>query len=455
MAYDIHTPDDLVNILGEYILKNQTSGKSFVIHEDLDCSALKDFGPLGNGSKYSFDGELDGKGHVIKNLMIRPQKTYDLGLFTQIGMNGKVKNLRLESITIEQDLNGLQSDAALTRAGMIAAVCEGEIYGCSAGGAITLQAITETCQVGGLCGSLPFTESKISNSWADVRISFESDKGENEGAGKNKSYAAGGLVGSANGSIVSCHSRSELSGPPDQIACYIAGGICGSADSGAMVTACYNIGYLHSRAIEDDKLGCITGTAVNDENFLNCLYLKGCLLSKSFREVAKASNGIGSPKDWKALTTPGTAVSELGEDYTDTPSDDYLYTPCLKLFMAEEKECCDTAYRKALCTQIVYSYAQSVYPDTKHPVAIDCTLFNCLISRVLLTAEKPDHTRETLEPAICGNSFKYDLGNNIYKDFDFAVTLTDKYDRSVTILDVDIMEVDTNVICLNRKEGLK
>ena len=96
MDYYIDTPEDLTNILGACIRKNTTRGSRFIIRRDLDCGKITNFAPLGNGSRYSFDGELDGADHVIKNLEICPRQTYDLGFFAKIG-TGAVKNLRFEA----------------------------------------------------------------------------------------------------------------------------------------------------------------------------------------------------------------------------------------------------------------------------------------------------------------------------------------------------------------------
>ena len=80
MDYYIDTPEDLTNILGACIRKNRTRGCRFVIRKDLDCGIITNFAPLGNGSRYSFDGELDGADHVIRNLEICPRQTYDLNV---------------------------------------------------------------------------------------------------------------------------------------------------------------------------------------------------------------------------------------------------------------------------------------------------------------------------------------------------------------------------------------
>ena len=178
MDYYIDTPEDLTNILGACIRKNRTRGSRFVIRKDLDCGKITNFAPLGNGSRYSFDGELDGADHVIRNLEICPRQTYDLGFFARIG-TGAVKNLRFEAARVRQDISGVRSGAKTTRAGILAAVCQGTIENCSAQGTIVLQTGAGACLAGGLCGSLSYAVSQIRSSWADVSISFQADGTEN------------------------------------------------------------------------------------------------------------------------------------------------------------------------------------------------------------------------------------------------------------------------------------
>ena len=434
----INYPTDLNDVLRYAIENKKTKGLTFKINSNLDCKDLVNFAPLGNGENLFFEGTLDGQGYTIENLVINTQKTYDLGLFSAINEEGEVRNVRLKSVTIEQNLTDLKGASETTKAGIIAATCDGTISGCSVSGEIILQEKTDSCEAGGLCGSMEYTTSTISNSWADVSISFKTGDAETEETGDDKSCVVGGIVGHTNGKISACHSRSDLFGPSDQIARYIAGGICGAADPCAQVTACYNIGYLHSRGEENDAIGGITGKSGNGAKFSKCLYLKGCILSNSFPKTAKASNTIGSEMNWEKLTASGTAVSELSDDFAYTPADDdYSYTPHLKIFMPEEKDTLDDAYLMALCTPVAVSFKQSVYPKTTNPVKVDCKLYNCSIKKVLLTAKKPDGSNETLEPEVSKYSFSRNLGNNMYISYDFELTLEGN-NHSVTILDVDI-----------------
>ncbi len=444
MDYYIDTPEDLTNILGACIRKNTTRGSRFIIRRDLDCGKITNFAPLGNGSRYSFDGELDGADHVIKNLEICPRQTYDLGFFAKIGA-GTVKNLRFEAACVRQDISGMRSGANTTRAGIIAAVCQGTILNCSAQGTMTVQEGTGACLAGGLCGSLSYAESEIRRSWADVSISFQAGGTEN---GKKKDDAlclAGGIAGSANGIIEACHSAGSVAGPPDASKSYAAGGICGKADSCAKITSCYNLGYLYSRAVEGDALGGIAGITEKEAVVSACFYLSWCLRPKSAGERVRAANQAGDKKRWEEFTDPekkpGSVLSELGSGYACTPPgpDGYVYAPHLvSLEKTGDAGALSEACLKALCTPAALSFAESVYPHTTNPVKVDCALSDGALAQVSLTAVRPDQTQITVEPPISGSSFSYNLGNNEYINYDFLLTLKDKYGRTVTISDTDI-----------------
>ena len=92
----IKTADDLNNI------RNNLSGK-YILMNDIDLSSFSNWDPIGDfdtnaGSGDIFTGELNGNGHVIKNLKInRPTGLY-LGLFS--ASFGTIKNLGIENANV-------------------------------------------------------------------------------------------------------------------------------------------------------------------------------------------------------------------------------------------------------------------------------------------------------------------------------------------------------------------
>ena len=172
MDYEINCPDDFYDILQGHISKNKTEGNTYTVTGDLDFNGAADFNPLGSGTKYTFDGKLDGQGHVIKNLTVNGSQSYHLGLFDTIGQKGSVTDLQLQSVVIKQDLSGTANPTTQTCAGALAAVCYGNINRCCADGNILLEVSTDYSKAGGLCGSLPLQSASITDSWANVSIKF-------------------------------------------------------------------------------------------------------------------------------------------------------------------------------------------------------------------------------------------------------------------------------------------
>ena len=86
----IKTAEDLDNI------RNDLSGK-YILMNDIDLSKISNWEPIG-GESDIFTGELNGNGHVIKNLKINTQKEYG-ALITQ--STGIIKNLGLENANIK------------------------------------------------------------------------------------------------------------------------------------------------------------------------------------------------------------------------------------------------------------------------------------------------------------------------------------------------------------------
>jgi len=110
--YLISTPDDLTD-LATYVNRGvlDTNDKYFKLENDIDCSGLEAFEPIGyrNYSFYlpevcsfSFEGTLDGDNHTISGIryndtIINPDHSDGIGLFCYL--YGTVKNLTLSNCT--------------------------------------------------------------------------------------------------------------------------------------------------------------------------------------------------------------------------------------------------------------------------------------------------------------------------------------------------------------------
>ena len=149
--------------------------------------------PIGTDltNSYSYKGTFDGGGHTITGLTVTTSDQY-AGLFGYIGSGGKVKDVTLKDVKIESN-NGMG-------------------------------------YVGGVAG------------WSYGNIENCSVSGSVSGSGNNGT--AGGVVGfQVGGSLTGCSSSATVKGVT------YAGGIAGSTNSGATLTACYATGDVTLESI--------------------------------------------------------------------------------------------------------------------------------------------------------------------------------------------------------------
>ena len=144
------------DLKGKYILMNDidmssTDGGDY----DLDGSGWK---PIGLGVD-SFRGVLDGNGHKLKNLTIKPGRDY-AGLFYYIGWSGHIKNLAIENIKITSDA---------IRIGTIASYSDGTIERCYVTGTIESTNGNSYANVGGIT-NVHSDDCKIYDCYTDVAI---------------------------------------------------------------------------------------------------------------------------------------------------------------------------------------------------------------------------------------------------------------------------------------------
>ena len=96
--YQINGEEDL-RLLSYLVRKGNTfAGKSFVLNTDIDLEgrAWMPIGGVDEIGSTSFNGTLDGRGHVIHNLVVAESEYGAVGLFGQI-KGGTVENLGIES----------------------------------------------------------------------------------------------------------------------------------------------------------------------------------------------------------------------------------------------------------------------------------------------------------------------------------------------------------------------
>lgn len=196
-----------------------TSGKTYKLTTDIDGGSLVPIGTKEN----PFNGTLDGNGHSIKNVTV--DGNGNVGFFAYIGNTGKVKNLKLEKLTV---MAGRPSTGNLY-VGAIAAHNNGAIVNVSVIGTISVlnAGFDGTTYLGGLVGE---NAGRVEGCYFvaennGIAISHSS---------KVTDFAAG-LAGVNKGSFVGCYVSSDMKNINIK-------GIFGSTKDGTFKECYYNCG---------------------------------------------------------------------------------------------------------------------------------------------------------------------------------------------------------------------
>lgn len=173
-------------------------GKYFKLTADIDMAGYR-FDPIGNNFRQIFAGQFDGDGHTIKNLSVNTGSTGYAGLFGRLDTLSVVKNLILDSPTVETtgnyggglcawslgELRNIRVINPSISVGNLA--CGGmagiswDVYDCN----VTGGTLTGNGYVGSLLGE---NDHYVENSWGN---------GSKVVAGASaNNYPSGGLIGS-------------------------------------------------------------------------------------------------------------------------------------------------------------------------------------------------------------------------------------------------------------------
>ena len=233
--YIIATTDHLDNLAALVNSGNDQSGVYFLQTATLDYKG-KTYTPVGTNNNF-FQGNYNGNGNIITDLDINTEYA---GLFGWVGVNGVVRNLKLD-VTLEGIVTWcyIRGDYV----GGIAAVNQGEIVGCSVlssvRGVETSDGFSLFYQevylagnriVGGIVGDNR-TTGKVRDAECIAMVE----------CGYDSNSIAGGLVGTNNGQVngvfggVLCNMVSESG---------LVGGLVGQQDMGTL--SGINRGYFNS-----------------------------------------------------------------------------------------------------------------------------------------------------------------------------------------------------------------
>ena len=235
--YEISSKDELSKLATQVNDKGfDYKGERFALLDDIDLAGTT-WMPIG-GASSAFSGQLNGKGHTIKNLTVSPRESY-AGLF------GLIKNAVIESLTIENgtvtcERGGTSFCGGLAGGGTLTATnihltnveVKGNYY---AGGILGFGGGTMTdCSNAG--GSVEGRYAGGMAGLGNTNGSFEFTRCTNSAAIKGEAYA-GGISGDHRGegnNFANCRNEGLVNG---RIASGIA--ICGQS-----FTACTNAGEV-------------------------------------------------------------------------------------------------------------------------------------------------------------------------------------------------------------------
>ncbi len=171
----IASAEDLVLLADSGKTENFSTGKTFVMTEDIDLSEYENmFIPI-------MDGTFDGGGHTITGIRLQEEMS-DYGFFRYVGPNGTVANLTVEAtVTSGEDQENI---------GIIAGDNKGTIRGCTSRGILNGQT-----NVGGIAGKNETTGT----------ISRCGNEAEVDGK-----QATGGITGYNEGTVSDCTNSGKV-----------------------------------------------------------------------------------------------------------------------------------------------------------------------------------------------------------------------------------------------------
>lgn len=171
----IASAEDLVLLADSGKTENFSTGKTFVMTEDIDLSEYENlFIPI-------MDGTFDGGGHTITGICLQEEMS-DYGFFRYVGPNGTVANLTVEAtVTSGEDQENI---------GIIAGDNKGTIRGCTSLGTLNGQT-----NVGGIAGKNEKTGT----------ISRCGNEAEVDGK-----QATGGITGYNEGTVSDCTNSGKI-----------------------------------------------------------------------------------------------------------------------------------------------------------------------------------------------------------------------------------------------------
>lgn len=275
----LSTAADLTMLSKNCISDSYSEGKTFVLENDIDLEGY-DFETIG-----SFSGTLDGRGHTIKNLSLKPINS-TRGFIGTITEQGTVKDLHIEgdispknkqkkegiskitgflndknNSSVLQEIDRYASDDSIKSIGGISGENKGKILGCSFSGSVTGgESIGGIAGENAQSGRIEYCENHAVIT-ADTNTGGIAGKNygvikqsTNNGAinpkANENAQNTGGIAGRSYGAVLESVNRAEIG---YKNAGYNVGGITGCQNG--YIAECINYGHIQGRK----DIGGITG----------------------------------------------------------------------------------------------------------------------------------------------------------------------------------------------------
>ena len=281
-TYEVYNAEGLKNI-AKLVNEEGKTDINITLTDNIDLTGI-DWTPIGKDDNKAYTGTFDGNGKTITGLTVTGSNKY-AGLFGRIGSGGTVKNVTLEGVQIESD-NGM-SDV-----GGVAGWSYGNIENCSVSGSVSGSGMNGIA--GGVVGFQVGGSLTRCSSSATV----------------NAGSIAGGVVGTTNNgaTLTACYATGSVTLESINQYGNFAGGVVGNNGSSCTLKACYAWGNVTGSGSGTVYVGGVTGT--NDLGTLTaCYHAKG---------TVKGSDGA----------TDGATGGVAGRNFKGSMSGGGIITAC-------------------------------------------------------------------------------------------------------------------------------
>ena len=247
-----------------------------------DITLTGEWTPIGTSFGNSYTGTFDGNGKTITGLTVTTSDQY-AGLFGYIGSGGTVKDVTLEGVQIA-------TTHSVGDAGGVAGYSYGNIENCSVSGSVSVSGMN------GIAGGV---------------VGFQvggSLTGCSSSATVNAGNTAGGVAGTTNNgaSLTACYATGDVTLVSNDIGTYFAGGVVGSNGSSSTLKACYAWGSVTGSGSGTVYVGGITGS--NDLGTLTaCYHAKGTV--KGSDGATDGATGGVAGRNFKGLMPYGGIIT--------------------------------------------------------------------------------------------------------------------------------------------------